>query len=747
MPARSPAKAPSAWFRGPVPPVLVAILLLGAAVRFLYWSEASRLSLFQVPTGDAATNVFLADRLAHDGLLAPHGEPYERAPLYPFFLWGLRALGVGLGGVRGIQFLMGLAGVVFLWILGRRAGGRAGAVTAALGGALYAPFVFFESDLLSISLGIFLLEIALLVWGKKRWALAAGLLVGGAALAQPNFFLAGAIAAGASLLWPTRLGWPDRRGAVLLAVGLVLPPLATFTRNLAECGEPIPISVNGGINFYIGNNPSANGTFVLPPDSGLLNRAEGLFTSARETAEKEAGRPLSRRAVDRYWWLRGLDFWLVHPGRALALTGVKTLLALNQAEVPSHYDFVFFRSRIPILWFLPTMGWLLPLGGIGLVLLWRRGERTWGILALALLVAVVPFFITGRYRLPLAVLLWPAAGLTVERILAQWRRPRRLVGVGAGAAAFLVVALLPIYQGGCALAHMLNVEGAALVAKGDLEGAKRTLERALEANPEHAEALNNLAYVHELQGDMTAALSTYRRAIAADPTQAETYLNIEELYRKAGRPREAMEILDRMEAARGGRIADVAGTVAYRRGANSLSLGDTATALSQFEEAVDKDPKQANAWLTLSLLDRKLGREEEALTAAQSAVSLAPDSPEALVNLGRCQEDAGHDAEAIEAYRAADTRGGGSPELYERLGTLLVRVGRNDDAERVFLKANQGRPHPPSLFALALLYEKEKRWSDARLAFEALVKLKAPQAAEARAHLAKLPAQGGRAGR
>jgi tetratricopeptide (TPR) repeat protein len=294
---------------------------------------------------------------------------------------------------------------------------------------------------------------------------------------------------------------------------------------------------------------------------------------------------------------------------------------------------------------------------------------------------------------------------------------------------------------------MLNVEGAAQVAKGDLAGARATFERALELNPNHPEVLNNLAYVHELRGDLVTALNTYRRALEANPTQAETYLNIEEIYRKGGRNQEAMEILDRLEAARGGRTADVAGVLAFRRAVNTLALGDTTLARSRFEEAVAADPRQASAWLTLSMLCRRLNDNEKALEAAQKAAALSPQAPEVQVNLARCLENVGRVPEALDAFAAAVAAGGGSPDLYYRQGTLLLAQGRHEEGEQALLRANQGRPHPPALLELGKYYEGHGRTDEAKMAYEALIKINGPEAGPAKARLRGLGGARGHAGR
>jgi tetratricopeptide (TPR) repeat protein len=728
--ASTRARSPILWF--------LAIAALAVGVRSAYWAEARHLSLVQVPTGDAATYVYLSEQLGHDGPLAPKGQAYQQAPLYPMFLWGLNALGVGLSGVRIVQFMLGVAGALLLALIGRRWGGRTGALVAGAGAALYGPFVFFESDLLSIPLAVFLIEVALFTWGQPRRHWLAGLALGGAALAQPNFLFAGLLAVLASWAFPEKLGWSNRRAVLWLTLGLLLPPTLTLARNLVVAGQPILISANGGINFFIGNNPAADGTFHLPPDSGLLNRPEGLFTSAKEVAERAVGKPLTPSGVDRFWWLKGLDFWITDPARAIGVTLGKVMLTLNDAEVPSHYDYGFLREEVPILRFLPTFGWILPLGAVGLALAWRRRSRPLVVLCLAFLLSIIPFFITGRYRLPLAVFLWPAVGLGVRELWALRRHRIALASLGAVLAGYAVLAFFPLYSAGTTRAHMLNVEATTRVQKGDLDGAERMLNEALALVPQHPEALNNLAYVHELRGDDAGALALYEQAVRSDPRQAETYLNIESLHRKARRYPEALDALARLEKGRGGDVGDVAPQIAYLRGIDILSLGDTTRARTQLEAAVAEDSTLVPAWLSLSTLDRKTGRGEDALKAAEKAVTLAPQSQEALVNRGRTLELLGRLEAAVHDYTQALAQGGPDAELFYHLGLVYLRMGKLPDAEQQFLSANHGKPHFASLWELGQLYEREGRKDDAVTAYTALSRFISPETIRAKERLREL---------
>ncbi len=724
---------------------LLGVVALALIVRVAYWAEARHLSLVQVPTGDAATYVYLAEQLGHDGVLAPKAEAYQQAPLYPFILFTLGSLGLDLSGVRIVQFLLGVAGTVLLFLVGYRWGGRLGGIVAGVGAALYGPFVFFESDLLSISVAVFFIELALYFWGHARKSWVAGLALGGAALAQPNFLIAGALAAGLSWFWPERFGWPQRRAVLGLLIGLAVLPALTLTRNILVSGQPILISANGGINFFIGNNPAADGTFHLPPDSGLLNRTEGLFSSAKEVAEHALQKPLSPAAVDRYWWLKGVDFWLTEPGRALGLTFGKLMLSLNNAEIPSHYDYDFFRSEVGILRVLPTFGWLLPLGGIGMALAWRRRRESLVYLCLAFLVCIIPFFITGRYRLPLAVFLWPAAGVAVAELWALRHHRLALGTLAAAAAGYAVLAFFPLYSSGTTRAHMLNVEATTLVQRGQLDDAERLLHEALTLSPNHPEVLNNLAYVKELRGDTQGALALYEQAVTSDPRQAETYFNIESVYRNSKRPTEALQALDRLERGRGGQIEDVAPRIAYLRGIDMLSLGDTTAALAQLEVAVRQDSTLSDAWINLSKLYRRMGRFPASLTAAQHAVALNP-SPDALVNRGRSYELLGQLGPAEKDFVTALAQGN-DPELSYHLGLVYLRQGKTAEAEQRFLAANEGKPHFASLWELGQLYEREGRIDDAVTAYAALSRFVSPETPKAKERLRALRPRSGDASR
>ena len=697
---------------------------LALVVRWVYWNQVHEFSLYQTPTGDAATYIGMAADITNNGFLAPRGAPYQQAPLYGWFLAVLNNLGATLGGVRWVQYLLGTGLVLMVGIIGRRWGGSRAGIASAFLGALYGPWVFFEGELLSVSLAIFLLMGGLLL--LERLPLLAGLSLGLAALTQPTIGAA-AIAITALGIWkPSLLRFSARRSAILLLSGLCIPLALTLARNISEVREPVVVSINGGINYFIGNNKAAPGIFHLPDDSGLINRPDGLFTSAKEVAEARAGHSLTSREVDRSWWLHGVDFWTTHPGAALTLWVRKVVLSLNHFEIPNHFDYGYMKTRAPILRLLPAWGILFPLALGGLFLMWRRGQAAPLLWFVALTCFVVMFFVTARYRLPLTVILVPAAGVFLAFL---WESRNQLTRLLPGPALTLlvgvVIAWIPVVAGSSvSTAHMLNLEGISLAARGDLVGAEQAFRRVLELNPSHAEALNNTGRMMVLQGRDTEALGLYRQALNADPIQAETYFNLEELYRRSGQPEDAKVILDRLETARSGRVEDIAYGLAYRRGLVAIALGDSASADHYLSQAIVLDPNQQAASTSLTQLRQRgvpSAASPEVLEAARQAAAEDPSDADALLKYGRLLASSGRHQEAIKVLISGWQKRPKDPEPLLDIGASYLAIGDSLQAAAHWYKANENRIHPPSLLALAALMEAQGKQDAALAAYKILI--------------------------
>lgn len=91
----------------------------------------------------------------------------------------------------------------------------------------------------------------------------------------------------------------------------------------------------------------------------------------------------------------------------------------------------------------------------------------------------------------------------------------------------------------------------------------------------------------------------------------------------------------------------------YKTGLDSLWLGNFDNAVGYFENAVNKDPSRADAWVQVGYCKVKQGKNEEAIKAYQQAVQLKPESDEVRNKLGDAYYYSGKLMEAIAAYKEA----------------------------------------------------------------------------------------------
>ena len=119
--------------------------------------------------------------------------------------------------------------------------------------------------------------------------------------------------------------------AATFVAGLAIVLLPVAIRNYAVGGGFYLTTSQFGPNFFIGNNPQADGTYM----SLRFGRGAPEYerTDATELAEHAAGRTLTPAEVSSYWTGRALAFVTGQPGAWLRLMGRKVALLFNATEM------------------------------------------------------------------------------------------------------------------------------------------------------------------------------------------------------------------------------------------------------------------------------------------------------------------------------------------------------------------------------------------------------------------------------
>jgi tetratricopeptide (TPR) repeat protein len=174
----------------------------------------------------------------------------------------------------------------------------------------------------------------------------------------------------------------------------------------------------------------------------------------------------------------------------------------------------------------------------------------------------------------------------------------------------------------------------------DVAGAKADFDRALELKPDHQMALNNRGSLRMRLGDLDGAHADLTAAIALAPTDVNAYGNRALVRTQQGNFAGAMEDAKRgaelapTRAAFHGLIADTNRSLGsltlahdelsiaiqleptagyyHARGIVRSDLGDFAGALTDFREALKRDPARDYTWIRLWLMESRLGRRSEA---------------------------------------------------------------------------------------------------------------------------------------
>ena len=158
------------------------LFLAALAVRGLYLSQYATTPFFWVPQMDALYHDLAAQDIAAGRWSQ---EPYFRAPLY-YHLLGLvyKLFGHSFWAARGVQALIGSGSCVLLYLLGLRLFRPGVALLAAAAMALYGPLVYFDGELhtpvVEVFLGLaflFFLVRAGQTGATRDWLLAGALLL------------------------------------------------------------------------------------------------------------------------------------------------------------------------------------------------------------------------------------------------------------------------------------------------------------------------------------------------------------------------------------------------------------------------------------------------------------------------------------------------------------------------------------------------------------------------------------------
>ncbi|UCG32242.1 MAG: tetratricopeptide repeat protein [Phycisphaerales bacterium] len=721
--------------------LLLVVCAVALILRVVALNDYIRNNPFAAyPIADAETYWLWADRIAHGQLVGD--VPYFSAPLYPYVLGLLRALGADLADVYVCQLLVNLlTGVLLAWIARERFGPAAALLAAALFFSLTEPLTY-TVRILSCTLQLLVLCILWLQLIRTRDH-----------PSLPNWLLAGALCglfalcfAPAVLLLIGLCVWAWLRSHSLnrrlLAVTLtLLAGLAAIfpalLHNYLVTGELHNIQASAYINMAQGYGPGAYGVYTPRPE--LTTDRTDLFQSAAWAFRQRHGREGTWREINAYYRDQVLKDISEAPGQAALLALKKAILFFTARD----YDDIIpprleaDQGKLNRLYFAPLpTPWLMGAAIVGLLSLGHSRNRLaieWALLLLPLLVVVL-FMYTPRYRIPVLPILCAAAAALLVMVL-RTRRPQdwglliiALAATLGGELLRTATGLDAIHGGQSQATTQLAI---ALERTGRRDEAITVMQDLCLQEPDNGTAHLVLADLLTRAGEHDEAIEAYRFALRLQPGEPRAHTNLGLLLNMRARTEDLQEALVHFRTPAA--VPRQAAKNHHGAGMVLEKLGRKDEALVEYRQAVSIDPANWRAQSDLANLLAAQGAGSESISHYRQAIRHNPRLIDAYHRLAIALTHQRRDAEAVAVLRQGLAA---APEDRRLMGALAWLLATTEDpqvlnvreaiqlAERAALLA----PDDPALLeALAQAYAADNQYENAIATIRKAIELADPE--------------------
>ncbi|MBN1619792.1 tetratricopeptide repeat protein [candidate division WOR-3 bacterium] len=643
-------------------------------------------------------------------------EVFHKAPLYQYFLGAIYAVfGHNYTAPRVIQALLNVLSLILVFLTSKKIFGKAAAWTAFLLCITSSVAVYYAGELLMPSLLTFLMLISVFVFMKamekksKSMYFLSGFLFGLTSITRPNFLVPVLVfTVTAALVQKKKFLTP---AAVILS-GILLAVVPVTLRNFLVGNDFVPISSQGGVIFYIGNNIGSDGmTAVIP---GIGDDWDDIAL-----AERETGKNLKPSEASNFWFKKTLNEIRQHPFSFTALLTKKTLYFFNGLEIPNNQNIYLatrgtFLSAVvkrigPVknfMLYIPS-GVIIPMGLSGLVLAAikkRKKALVPAMLIISYSASIIVYFVFSRLRAPLLPF-FAIFGSFFALSVAQYVLKKKFLAVSLSFALFLLLSAFSNYRfikknfSSEAMLHF-NLALKSL-NESDYENAFGEFTACLMAEPGYPRANLNLGLISYKKGDFSSAMAYYEREIRLNPNEARTYNNIAVLYSITGKDSLAVEnwkkailLNPRFTEAR------------VNLGVKYENTGFTDSALSLYSSVLSYDRSSEPVYSGLARIYHRKGLIRESAENYEKAISLNPQNHELYFNYALIWAQSGKLDTATALLEKAVEIEPGFTAAHHNLGLCHLYSGNHEKALLSLKKAVYiDYSFPGAHLALAALYE------------------------------------------
>lgn len=217
---------------------------------------------------------------------------------------------------------------------------------------------------------------------------------------------------------------------------------------------------------------------------------------------------------------------------------------------------------------------------------------------------------------------------------------------------------------------------------GDVERAALHFGRAVQTNPQNADAQNNLAFTLQQLGRDGEALLAFQQAQVLRPTDADIAINLGLLHKKLRQLPQALACFEQALVSQPQHVA-----LLCNRGNVLQLMGQQGGALACYEQALKVEPDNPVVLCNSSNVLAELARYEDALACADRATRAHPRHAQAWVERGNALKLLDRTAEAVSSFEQALQIEPGMVQAHTSLAATVL--SDSVDTERVIAVGQQ----------------------------------------------------------
>ena len=239
-------------------------------------------------------------------------------------------------------------------------------------------------------------------------------------------------------------------------------------------------------------------------------------------------------------------------------------------------------------------------------------------------------------------------------------------------------------------ADALNQLGQLALDRNESGLALMYLQQAIQIKPEHLEAQNNLGVVFHTQGREDDAIKAFEKALSIDPNSAEAHNNLGSVYLTKGVYDQAEDAFNRAVRIKPDYLQGLInlGTVDFHQ-------GDYTSAMDLYFQAIELKPENQDAWSHLGILFLARGEYAEAYRALDKALEKGPKSADLYFNIGQAAFGLQRYDEALTFWKKAVALDPENIHAYLKMGQLLFDRGMTHEAITAWERAYELDPKDP----------------------------------------------------